>query len=324
MNTKILVPVLFLGLFACGVTGVLDSEEPQMTGMAEVVSPAVPGVFPEVWIHGADESDPRTQVHEYNDDTYILRQSKFETHEAPFLFLFFGQERALLMDTGANRRTPVSEPVEKIVREWLARNNRESIELIVQHTHGHGDHVQGDSQFEGAPFVSQVVSTKQKPFEESWGFTNYPVDIPTIDLGGRVIDVIGTPGHHPASVTLYDRNTGLLHAGDLVYPGHLFVFSPRTWPTFVASIERLVNFAETHPITAVVGCHIETSAEPYSPFAFGTEFQPNEHVLQLDPSVLSKVLTAAQAMGDDPQYQVLEEVVIHPVYLNSIDYNGEE
>jgi hydroxyacylglutathione hydrolase len=327
MNTRLLLPVAFLGLFACGVTGVLDSDDPhdsEVKGMASIVSASAPGVFPAKWINGDDESEPATQIHAYNEDTYILRQSKFETYEAPFLFLLFGDEKALLMDTGSNPDTPLAEPVEGIVREWLARNNRESIDLIVQHTHGHGDHVQGDSQMRSAAFVSEVVSTRQRPFEESWGFTNYPEDVPSIDLGGRIIDVLGTPGHHPASVTLYDRETQLLLTGDIVYPGHLFIFSPRVWPDFVDSIQRLSDWADTHPISKILGCHIETSAEPYSPFAYGTMVHPNEHVLELESDVLAKLLAAAKAMGDKPQYEVLEEVVIHPVYLNSIEYNGEE
>ena len=330
MPKKIFLPCLFLFLFFAGACAIMEEQQSNsaeskakaILRAQQSVAPRATGSFPERWIHGADEAnDPRSQIHAYNDDTYIIRQSKFETFEAPFLFLIFGQERVLLLDTGANRDTPVAEPVEAIIREWLARNGRESIDLIVQHTHGHRDHVQGDSQFEGAPFVTEVVSTRQKAYEASWGFTDYPLDTPTIDLGGRVLDVLGTPGHHPASVTLYDRETQLLLTGDIVYAGHLFVFSPNSWPKFVASIERLVEWAAEHPIHAVVGCHIESNSEPFQHFAWGTRVHPNEHVLELAPTVLTTIFAACIELGDDPEYTTGAEFVIHPVYKRPIRYN---
>jgi len=41
------------------------------------------------------------QVQRYDDDTYILRQSIKTNFEGPFIFLFFGTERVLQIDTGA-------------------------------------------------------------------------------------------------------------------------------------------------------------------------------------------------------------------------------
>jgi hypothetical protein len=44
---------------------------------------------------------PEWQVHEYNEDFYILRESGCIDYEKPFLYLIFGQDKALLEDTGA-------------------------------------------------------------------------------------------------------------------------------------------------------------------------------------------------------------------------------
>src|SRR5882757_4312058 len=56
------------------------------------------------WIHGtakgATSTEPPIQVHAYDEHTYILRQSKKTSFEAPFLYLFFGNDRALLFDPG--------------------------------------------------------------------------------------------------------------------------------------------------------------------------------------------------------------------------------
>jgi hydroxyacylglutathione hydrolase len=66
-----------------------------------------------VWIHGASQrtqcSDPAIQVHRSDRHTLILRVSKVVSFEAPFIFLLFGNQRAVLFDTGPScsaRRTP--------------------------------------------------------------------------------------------------------------------------------------------------------------------------------------------------------------------------
>ena len=39
---------------------------------------------------------PDWQVHEYNADFYILRESGCTNYEKPFLYLIFGKDKALL------------------------------------------------------------------------------------------------------------------------------------------------------------------------------------------------------------------------------------
>jgi hydroxyacylglutathione hydrolase len=47
-----------------------------------------------------------------------------------------------------------------------------------------------------------------------------------IDLGGRQLDLLYTPGHSPDSVSLYDRDTRILFAADFIYPGPLYAQTP--------------------------------------------------------------------------------------------------
>ena len=42
-----------------------------------------------------------------------------------------------------------------------------------------------------------------------------------VDLGDRAFEVIHTPGHSPGGIALYERKTGILLAGDIVYDGPL-------------------------------------------------------------------------------------------------------
>src|SRR6185312_14791823 len=101
------------------------------------------------WNHGSPDcataAEPAFQVHAVDGDTFILRQSKCSSFEAPFLYLLFGTDRALLLDTGAEpgpgQPFPLREVVQGIVAEWSVRHKRSSIDLIVAHTHGHDDHV---------------------------------------------------------------------------------------------------------------------------------------------------------------------------------------
>src|SRR5215470_11897512 len=76
------------------------------------------------WIHGSancDQNfDPPIQIVRLNQDTWILRQNKCIHYEAPFLFLFIGKEKALLMDTGATpdeKSFPLYATIKKIIEQ---------------------------------------------------------------------------------------------------------------------------------------------------------------------------------------------------------------
>lgn len=60
-----------------------------------------PGSLPAHWINGTDcNAEPLLQVHTYNEDLFILRQSLCTNLEAPFIYLIFGENRVLMQDTG--------------------------------------------------------------------------------------------------------------------------------------------------------------------------------------------------------------------------------
>jgi hypothetical protein len=75
------------------------------------------------WIHGAADcnrsTDPPIQVVAYDEDTYVLRQSKCVNYEAPFMYLLFGGDAALLHDTGATA-DPGLFPIRRTVDEIIA------------------------------------------------------------------------------------------------------------------------------------------------------------------------------------------------------------
>ena len=63
------------------------------------------GAFPATWITGGPNclEVPDWQIHEYNPNLYILRESGCSNYEKPFLYLIFGKDKALLLDTGAGK-----------------------------------------------------------------------------------------------------------------------------------------------------------------------------------------------------------------------------
>ncbi len=81
-----------------------------------------PGSLPAAWNTGGPKcmEMPEWQLQEYNPDLYFLRQSGCTDYEKPFVFLFFGAERALLLDTGS-RRGNIAPQIQLIVHRWLLR-----------------------------------------------------------------------------------------------------------------------------------------------------------------------------------------------------------
>ncbi|HWS38780.1 MAG TPA: MBL fold metallo-hydrolase, partial [Actinoplanes sp.] len=182
---------------------------------------------------------------------------------------------------------------------------RSSYGLLVLHTHGHGDHVAADAQFDGRP-DTVVVSADRDTAWPHLGLTG-PGSASHVDLGGRVLDCLATPGHHEAAVTFYDRHTGLLFTGDTVYRGRLYV---NDWPAFVHTIDLLVAFAATRPVTHVLGCHIEMAGEPGEDYLIGTTFQPGEPPLQMTVGHLHAVRAAIIEIGDRTGRHVFDDFII--------------
>jgi hydroxyacylglutathione hydrolase len=204
-----------------------------------------PGTLPITWNTGGPKcmEMPEWQLHEYNPDLYILRQSGCTDYEKPFVFLLFGSDRVLLLDTGS-RRGNLAPQIQLTVHRWLLRNHRASIPLIVVHTHSHSDHVAGDAELQAlddpnipVTYVAPTVEANQK----FYGIAHWPEDSGAVDLGNRIIDVLAIPGHDAAAVALYDRQTAILFTGDSVYPGRLYI---RDLSAFENSNRRMLRFTE--------------------------------------------------------------------------------
>jgi glyoxylase-like metal-dependent hydrolase (beta-lactamase superfamily II) len=268
----------------------------------------IAGDLSEPWRTGGPNcvTVPDWQVHEYNEDFYILRESGCVDAEKPFLYLIFGDKAALLEDTGVARRPPgapaqaipTAPIIQDLMAKWAARKHHAPVSLVVIHSHSHSDHTAADAQFQDRPGVQFIAATPDA-VQKAAGIARWPTDLGAIDLGDRVLDVIPIPGHDVASIALYDRATGVLLTGDSLYPGRLYVREPQI-PTYAASADRLVDFARTHPIAQVLGTHIEEGSQPYFDYPKGSTYMPKEHTLELSRGQIFELADGLHRMAAKP------------------------
>lgn len=276
-----------------------------------VAGPSAPVVNFPTWINGSNcATEPKIQIFAYDANTYILRQSMCTDFEGPFIYLLFGQDKVLMEDTGASANPPIPlyRTVKRIIDHWLAANGKTSIQLVVAHSHAHGDHTAGDGQFLGKPNTT-VVGTSVNAVKTFFGITSWPTQIVAYDLGGRTVDVIPIPGHEVSHIALYDRNTKLLLTGDTLYPGRLYISD---FPTYLQSIQRLVDFTAVNDVSYVLGTHIEMSTTPGVDFPIGSTFHPNEHELQLSRDHLIELLNGLLGMQGAPHIETHDDFIIYP------------
>lgn len=271
-------------------------------------------LYSQQWIHGSADcsrnKDELIQVVQYDQNTWILRQNKCINYEAPFMFLFIGGDKALLMDTGATREEetfPLQATVSKIISTWEAQQNK-TLELIVAHTHQHGDHYAADDQFRGKSHTT-LVGLEPNAVKSFFNITNWPDDVVDFELGNRTLKIIPIPGHQASSIAVYDPSSQLLLTGDTFYPGRLYV---NDWHSFKESVTRLHDFVSNHAVTFMLGNHIEMSSTAGIDYPTGTTYQPAEHPLPLTRDDLNLLHQTLQRIGNEPAHEVLSNFIIYP------------
>ena len=250
----------------------------------------VPGTLPAQWNIGAEDcvASPQAplQVHTYEPQTFILRQSPCANFEANFIYLLIGSDKALLIDTGAVA-DPKAMPLAKTILELLPEKDGKKLPLLVAHTHRHLDHRAGDPQFASLPPV-EVVPFDLPGVRAFFGFNDWPNGIAHIDLGGRTVDVIPTPGHNQTHLAFYDDKTGILFTGDFLMPARLLIEDAGAYRE---SALRVIDFLKTRQLTHILGGHIELNTAGRA-YRFGTHYHPNEHCLELTRADLAALPAA--------------------------------
>ena len=231
------------------------------------------------------------ETHAIGSGTYILRESLCATYEAPFLYLLIGSDSAMLIDDG-DVADSAQVPLARTVLGLLPGSGTSRLPLLVVHTHRHLDHRAGDVQFTSMPGV-EVVGYDTASVRRFYRFTDWPNGVTQIELGGRTIDVIPTPGHNETHVSFYDRNTTYFFSGDFMMPGRLLIDNTDAER---ASAERVAAFVRDRPVGAVLGGHIEldTAGATYS---WESHDHPGEHALAMTKADLLALPAAAESFN---------------------------
>jgi glyoxylase-like metal-dependent hydrolase (beta-lactamase superfamily II) len=193
------------------------------------------------------------EVYEVQPGVFALYEPRH--WEEVISYLVLGRNRALMWDTGMGF-VPIRPLIESLTQ----------LPVTVVNSHTHFDHIGGNWEFgdvrthsnpyarlrsEGgledvwrnettleklAEPLPAVLPKRTRPFD----ITKFVHDDERLDLGGRVLRVIASPGHSPDHICLLDENNGLLFTGDIFYEAPIYVAGEGTnFADFVASTHRL-------------------------------------------------------------------------------------
>ncbi|MFC1553441.1 MBL fold metallo-hydrolase [candidate division KSB1 bacterium] len=197
------------------------------------------------------------EVYKLSEGTYAIYEP-YQFEEA-ISYLVLGSERGVIIDTG----TGIGD-IKAVVEELT------DLPVSVLNTHEHFDHVGGNHRFDeiaifgNADAINVLIegidneSLQRHIREESlwkplpkdfdpatWVFPSveptFLIDEGTlIDLGGRVLETIYTPGHSPGSACFLDIENRLLFTGDHFFPGPLYAYpADVNIDDYIASIKKI-------------------------------------------------------------------------------------
>lgn len=206
-------------------------------------------------------------------DTWSI--SEYRHWEETHAYLLKGRERSLLIDTGLGICN-ICEEVKKLTDQPVA----------AVATHIHWDHIGGHRYFpefyaheaeldwlSGAfPLTMEQIRafvTERCDLPEGFCIDDYTFfqgaparvlrDRDLIDLGGRVLQVLHTPGHSPGHMCFWEAGREYLFTGDLVYQDTLLAYYPSTDPeAYLTSMERIAAL----PVKKVLPAHHSLQIQP--------------------------------------------------------------
>ena len=219
-------------------------------------------------------------------EVYRIRLDVFaiyEPHqfEEVISYLIVGQRSALLFDTGLGVAS-----IHDVVTQLTA------LPVTVLNSHTHFDHTGGNSEFsdilnEDTPFSRKNAEGQSNIYSRDalipericgtlpigvradayairpWNVSHRIHDGEHIDLGNRDLEILFTPGHTPDSLSLLDRQNGLLFTGDTFYPGPIYLFTPETnFAAYAHSVARVAKLAPQ--LKLLLPAHNVPVAEPDS------------------------------------------------------------
>ena len=182
---------------------------------------------------GAVWFDDYYTIHKIDERTFAIGETRY--YQLNFNYLILGDSRAVIFDAGTGQRD-----IGAVVPSLT------DLPVTFIPSHLHYDHIGNDVVFDRTALVdlphlrARAENSKLKltRFEHLGEVEGYPLPEltvsewlapnETIDLGGRYLKVLYTPGHTQDSISLLDEGAGYLFAGDFLYPGQLYGFLPNS------------------------------------------------------------------------------------------------
>jgi len=220
-----------------------------------------------------NDMDDWFTIGQIDQDTYII--SEYKHWEESHAYLLIGSERSLLIDTGLGIMNIGCE-VKKLTDK----------PVTAVATHVHWDHIGGHQYFpefyvheneanwlagEFPLTMEQIKALVVEKCELPAGFnpddyvffqgtaTRLLKDNDVIDIGGRAVQVLHTPGHSPGHMCFYEKGREYLFTGDLAYIGTLFAYFPSTDPeAYWSSLARVAAL----PVNRLFPAHHDLKIQP--------------------------------------------------------------
>jgi hydroxyacylglutathione hydrolase len=222
----VVVILIFLSVvFAAMFAPYLDGELALWLEPHAIVDPAP------VRIAKGEMVDDYFAVQDLGQGTFAIGEPRY--YQQNYSYLILGKTRAVLFDSGSGTRD---------ISAVVGRLTQLPVTVIVSHLHF--DHLGGIGPFAKVAMIDLPEtradvsgSVFRAGRYEYMGFVDGRAAPPVrvsewlspgaiMDLGGRSLEVLSTPGHTPSSVALLDATTNRLFIGDFIYPTTLYAFLP--------------------------------------------------------------------------------------------------
>ncbi|MBQ9120774.1 MAG: MBL fold metallo-hydrolase [Clostridia bacterium] len=205
-------------------------------------------------------------VESIDENTYSI--SEYRHREEPHSYVLIGQHKCLLIDSGLGLAN-IAEEIKKLT----------ALPVAVVATHIHWDHIGGHKYFSEfyvheaelawvtGRFPLPIEAVRAQILEggdlpRGYDIDTYEIfkgtpsrllkDGDRIELSGRTLEILHTPGHSPGSMCFFEQATGYLFTGDLIYKGELLAHYPSTDPfAYWQSLGRLIHL----PVTRILPGH---------------------------------------------------------------------
>ena len=181
----------------------------------------------------------------YRDEDVVFRQIDDSTWEGnghlmynESIYVLEGSDKALVIDAGMR--------VSHLDKAVAALTDK-PVMLVL--THGHGDHVGGIGSFPEL-WINPADKDMLRRYE---GKVNELEDGQVIDLGGRQIEVLFTPGHTPGSTTFFDKERHYGFSGDSFGSTNLLL--SMTFKTLINTCTRASEYMQKNGIEKLYPGH---------------------------------------------------------------------